>query len=136
MGLVPPGAAIEDVHRIYIRRCMEYLAERGGLMRALINDVGIAQQTTETARHERAEVLHYWVERTVESYGLPKDLARLGMIMTIQALEGAEGSIRLGKVELDRAADFWATFILAGWQANAKRFASPDGATTRHKGRE
>lgn len=124
LGLVPPGAPIEDAHRIYIRRYLEYLAERGGLMRALINDAGITQQTKETARTERNAVMRYWVERTMDSYGIPKHLARMGMIMTIQALEGAEGSVRLGKVDLDTASDFWSTFILAGWDATAAKFAT------------
>jgi AcrR family transcriptional regulator len=124
LNLMPPGAPIEEAHRVHIRRYLGYLADRGGLMRALINDPGITEQTRKAARTERAEVLQYWVTRTMESYGLPKNVARMGMIMTIMALEGAEDSVRLGKVDLDEAADFWTTFILAGWQAAAREFGS------------
>ncbi len=36
--------------------------------------------------------------------------------------EALLGALRLGKVELDRAADFWTAFTLAGWDAVGQTF--------------
>ncbi len=124
LNLIAPEATAEQTHRIHVRRYLEYLMERGGLMRALISDAGVVDQVRDTARVNHRGITDFWTEKTMQSYGLPKELARMGMIMTMQALDGAEGSLRLGKVDLDRAADFWTTFILAGWEATGEKFAS------------
>lgn len=119
---LPAEATAEEAHRFHIRRYLEYLRDRGGLMRALISDPGVTRQVQETASIQQKSITQFWVDKTMEAYGLPKELARMGMIMTIEALEGAEGSLRLGKVDVDRAADFWTTFILAGWEATSRKF--------------
>ncbi len=124
-NLVSPDAPTDVIRRVYIRRYLEYVMERGALMRALVNDAGALVQVKETKRIQQASITQYWVEKTMETYGVPKELARMGMIMTIKAMEGAEGSLKLGKVDVDTAADFWTTFILAGWQAAGARFAGP-----------
>lgn len=123
-NILPPEASAREAHRVHIRRYMEYLIDRGGLLRALVNDAGVNEQVLDTARSNRRAIMAYWTEKTMETYGLPREIARMGMMMTITALDGAEGSLRMGKVELDRAADFWTTFILAGWEATSEKFAN------------
>lgn len=122
-NIVSPDAPTDVIRRVYIRRYMEYVMERGALMRALLNDAGAIRQVEEVRHVQQASITQYWVEKTMETYGLPTQLARLGTIMTMRAMEGAEGSLKLGKVDLDTAADFWTTFILAGWEATGARFA-------------
>lgn len=125
-NLVSPEAPSEVVRRVYVRRYLEYVLERGALMRALINDAGAVGHVGEVKHVQQSSITQYWVEKTMETYGVPKELARMGTIMTIRAMEGAEGSMKLGKVDLETAADFWTTFILAGWEATGAKFGKSD----------
>jgi TetR/AcrR family transcriptional regulator, fatty acid biosynthesis regulator len=124
MNIVSPDAPAEEIRYAYTRRYMEYVMERGGLMRALLNDAGAISQVEEVRHIQQSSITQYWVDMTMKIYGVPKQLARMGTIMTIRAMEGAEGSLRLGKVDLDTAADFWTTFILAGWEATGAKFSA------------
>src|SRR5689334_1182007 len=45
--VVPPEAPSEIIRGVYVRRYMEYVMERGALMRALINDAGAVGHTRE-----------------------------------------------------------------------------------------
>lgn len=121
-NVVDPDAPFEELQRVHVRRYLEYIMQRGGLMRALIHDAGVTEQVHETADRQQKAITEFWVGKAMETFGLPRELARMGMIMAITGMQGAEGSLRLGKVELDRAADFWTTFILAGWGAVGDKF--------------
>ncbi len=127
-NLVSPEAPSEVIRRVYVRRYLEYVMERGALMRALINDVGAVGHAREVKHIQQASITQYWVDKTMETYGVPKELARMGTIMTMRAMEGAEGSLKLGKVDLDTAADFWTTFILAGWEAAGAKLSKSSAA--------
>ncbi len=121
-NVVDPDAPFDELQRVHVRRYLEYIMERGALMRALIHDAGVTEQVHRTAHTQQKAITEFWVTKAMETFGLPRELARMGMIMAITGMEGAEGSLRLGKVELDRAADFWTTFILAGWDAVGQKF--------------
>ncbi len=118
------GQSIDEVLRIGVYSYLQYLAERGGLFRMLINDAGVAGQMQKALIEGRGANMRFWTDRTMAAYGLPYDLARIGVIMTSYALDGAQGSVRSGKIEADRLADFWTTFVRAGWVAVGKKFGS------------
>jgi AcrR family transcriptional regulator len=122
-ALLPEGATLEQALRIHVPRYLEYMVERGALMRMLTQDAGVMQQAQTKSRKERREILDFWAEQIVKTHGIPKDLARVGSIMVIAAEEAAEGSIRRGGVSRERVADFWIQFVLGGWAAAAKHFA-------------
>ncbi|HTE42104.1 MAG TPA: TetR/AcrR family transcriptional regulator [Steroidobacteraceae bacterium] len=121
--LLQDGASLEEALRIHVPRYLEYVAERGALMRALTQDPGVMEQVQTKSRKERGEILDFWAELVVKAFGLPKDLARVGSVMVIAAEEAAEGSIRRGHVTTERVSDFWIQFILGGWAAAAKHYA-------------
>lgn len=125
-NIVDADAGFDELQHVYVRRYLEYLMERGGLMRALITDAGVIEQVQDTVYTQQKTITEFWVDKAVETFRIPRELARMGMIMAITGMEGAEGSLRLGKVDLDRAADFWTTFILAGWKAAGDKFGDPD----------
>ena len=50
------------------------------------------------------------------------DLARIGSIMATHALEGAQKSMRDGKISGERVAEFWTTFVQAGWKAVGAKY--------------
>lgn len=124
-GLVPDDAATEDAHKIYIERHFEYLKERGRFFHLLVDEARAENGIAAKAADDHTwSATGYWVKRTMETYGIPATEARLGMMMTISALKGAEGTLRLEKMTPAEAADLWATFILAGWKAVAEKYGS------------
>jgi len=130
-GLVPDETPTEEAHKIYLTRNLEYLQERGLFLQLLMNEGRAAGgKSAEMVEQFSKGNLAYWVKRTTARYGISPHLARLGMMMTIAALPGAEGSLRLNKVTTDQAAEFWSTFILAGWEAVGKKFAETEGDPT------
>ena len=126
-GLVSEETSTEDAHRIYIRRHFEYLEERGRFYHLLLSEAQVAGgEAAEMAKRFSKDANTYWVQRHMETYGLPENVARMGVLMTISALRGAEGSLRLGKVDVDEASDFWTRFILAGWKAVSEKYSESD----------
>lgn len=119
---VDPDTAIEDVLRIYVRRYLEYLSERGDLFLALASHARSKGAAGGTARAQRSQIMKFWTDRIMAAYGLPLDLAEVGVIMTTAAVEGAQGSVRRGKVDVARTAEFWTTFVEGGWAAASKRY--------------
>jgi AcrR family transcriptional regulator len=116
---------IDDVLSEGVHGYLDYLGERGVLFRTLINDAGVAGQVhvQEALRRGQGANMRFWNEHLISAYNLPEDLVRAGVIMTSFALEGAQGSIRSGKISQDRLADFWTTFVRAGWKAAARKYA-------------
>lgn len=117
---------IEEILRAGVYGYLEYLHERGGLFRMLVTDANVASQAKEVLVAGRGANMRYWTDRTMAAYGLPYDLARIGVIMTSFALEGAQGSIRAGRVDMERLADFWTVFVRGGWAAAGKKFGAVD----------
>lgn len=113
---------VEDLLKAEVRHFLEYLLERGNLFRTLVNDPSIADPAKVTLQSGRGAIMKFWTERLNKAYGIPIDLVRVGVIMASHALEGAEGSIRSGKIDIDSVADFWTTFITAGWRAVGARY--------------
>ena len=124
-GLVPDEAPTQEAHKIYVERHFEYLKERGRFFHLLLDEAraenGIAAKA---AADHTWNATGYWVKRTVETYGIPATEARLGMMMTISALKGAEGTLRLEKMTPAEAAELWTTFILAGWKAVSEKYGT------------
>jgi len=124
-SLSGPEQTMDEVLRLGVARYVQYLVERGGLFRALVSDAGLASQIRSEVRAGQIANINFWRDRTIKAYGLPFDLARIGSIMASHALEGAQNSVRDGKIEIDRLADFWTTFVQAGWKAVGEKYGEP-----------
>lgn len=116
---------IDDVLKLGVARYVQYLVERGGLFRALASDAGLASQIRSEVRAGQSANINFWRDRTIKAYGLPYDLARIGSIMASHALDGAQNSVRDGKIDIDRLAGFWTTFVQAGWKAVGEKYGTP-----------
>jgi AcrR family transcriptional regulator len=114
--------SIDEVLSIEVHSYLSYLVERGGLFRMLVSDAGLAEQIQSELRSGRDFSMRFWIGHLTAHYDLPLDLIRVGVIMTSYGLEGAQGSVKSGKIEADRLADFWTTFVSAGWKAAAKKY--------------
>lgn len=114
---------IDEVLSIGVHGYLDYLVQRGGLFRTLVSDAGLAEQIQSELRAGRDLNMKFWLENLTAAYDIPVDLVRVGVIMTSYALDGAQGSVRSGKVDADKLADFWTTFVRAGWKAAAKKYS-------------
>lgn len=122
-GLVPDETPTEEAHQIYIERHFEYLKERGRFFHLLLGEAQAENgKAAKRADDHTWGATQYWVKRTVETYGISATQARLGMMMTISALQGAEGTLRLEKMTPAEAAELWSTFVLAGWKAVSEKY--------------
>ena len=124
-GLVPDDFPTSEAHKIYINRHFKYLKDRGRIFHLLLGESQAeGGKAAQTAMEFSKRNTRYWINRKVED-GLSEAHARLGMLMTLAALQGAEGTLRLEKLSVDETSDFWTTFVLAGWEAVAKKFSAP-----------
>jgi AcrR family transcriptional regulator len=114
--------SVDTILRDGVHSYLQYLSERGSLFRMLVSDPGVVAQAQDVLRSGRGAVMRYWEEHLTAAFDLPPELIRVGVIMTSYAVEGAQGSIRSGKVEREKVADFWTVFVRAGWRAAAKKY--------------
>jgi AcrR family transcriptional regulator len=82
---LPKNAAYEEViHRSNLRS-LEYLYERGPIMRLLASDRSIAGLAKRQDRDERGVMIDYFTRRCMEVYDFPRDVAQICSIMTVNA---------------------------------------------------
>ena len=78
LGVLPRNVPYEEViHRSNLQS-MEYLYERGPIMRLLASDPSIAGLAKRQDRDERGVLIDYFTDkRCADVYGFPRDVARL-----------------------------------------------------------
>lgn len=130
LSRAPLGTPLKAAREAFVRGYLGYLAERGALLRAMLMDRSVAAHTSGQRQAERGGIERYFAREIVSTYGVRKDLAQLGLMMTLYAPENAIGWIKRRGFDLDLAADFWSTFLDAGWTAVAAKFG-PDEASSR-----
>ena len=111
---LPKNAAYEEViHRSNLRS-MEYLYERGPIMRLLASDRSIAGLAKRQDRDERGVMIDYFTKRCMDVYGFPSDVARVCSIMTVNAPILSARALRSSGIAAHRAAEIWSEFIIGG----------------------
>ena len=111
---LPRNAAYEEViHRSNLRS-MEYLYERGPIMRLLASDRSIAGLAKRQDRDERGVMIDYFTKRCMQVYGFPADVARVCSIMTVNAPILSVRALRDSGIAAHRAAEIWSDFIVGG----------------------
>jgi AcrR family transcriptional regulator len=102
LDVLPKNAAYEEViHRSNLRT-MEYLYERGPIMR-----------------------LDYFAKRCVEEYGVPQEVARVCSIMTVNAPILSVRALRSSGIAAHRAAEIWSDFVIGGNYALRLKYGKP-----------
>jgi AcrR family transcriptional regulator len=124
LSRVPQGAPYREARRAFIRSYLGYLSERGALLRTMLIDRSISTRTAGQRRAERGGIERYFAREITATYGLREDLAQLGLMLTLYAPENAIGWIKRRDFDLDVAAEFWATFLEAGWTAVSAKFGA------------
>jgi len=120
----------EIVHRANLR-AMEYFYERGPIMRLLASDRSVAGLMHRKDRDQRGGTTDYFVERITQVYGLPKDIATVCSIMTVNAPILSARALKRSGISAKRAAEIWSKFIIGGNTALQAEFGKVRVAKTK-----
>jgi hypothetical protein len=111
---------------------MEYLYERGPIMRLLASDRSIAGLAKRQDRDERRVVTEYFTKQCMNVYGFPRDVAAVCSIMTVNAPILSVRALRRCGIAAHRAAEIWSDFIIGGNNALQIKYGRK-GAVRRRK---
>jgi AcrR family transcriptional regulator len=114
LSVLPTKVPYEEIIHRSILRSMEYLYERGPIMRLLASDRSIASLAKRQDRDERGVMIDYFTKRCIEVYGFPRDVARVCSTMTVNAPILSARALRSGGIAAHRAAEIWSDFIIGG----------------------
>jgi AcrR family transcriptional regulator len=133
LGQLPAKVPYEEIiHRSNLRS-MEYLYERGPIMRLLASDRSIASLAKRQDRDERGVMIDYFTKRCIEVYGFPRDVARICSTMTVNAPILSARALRSGGIAAHRAAEIWSDFIIGGNNALQLKYGKRKTPRTRRK---
>jgi AcrR family transcriptional regulator len=133
LGVLPRNVPYEEVIQRSNLQSMEYLYERGPIMRLLASDPSIAGLAKRQDRDERGVLIDYFTKRCADVYGFPRDVARVCSIMTVNAPILSARALRRNGITAHRAAEIWSDFIIGGNNALQLKYGVRKRARTRRK---
>lgn len=134
LGAFAANASFDHVVRRATQQAFEYLHERGAILRELFSDRSAAALLQPRDRDERLASTRFFVEKSIRTYRVPREVAEVVAVITINAPAAAARGLRRFGLSPEMSADVWSEFVLGGWAAVARRFA-PAPATSRTAGR-
>jgi AcrR family transcriptional regulator len=114
LNVLPPDEPFENIIRRSNLRALEYLYERGPIMRLLASDRSIAGLVKRQDSDERTIIMDYFTKRCMDVYGFPEDVAAVCAIMTVNAPILSARALRRSGVSAQRAAEIWSEFTIGG----------------------
>jgi AcrR family transcriptional regulator len=130
---LPKSAVYEEVIRRSNLRSLEYLYERGPIMRLLASDRSIAGLARRQDRDERGVMIDYFAKRCVQEYGVPQEVARVCSIMTVNAPILSVRALRGSGIPAHKAAEVWSDFIIGGNNALQLKYGNPKKVKARKR---
>ncbi|HTE41827.1 MAG TPA: TetR/AcrR family transcriptional regulator [Steroidobacteraceae bacterium] len=115
---------LEQVVSNATQRVLEYLYERGPIMRLIASDRSVAALHEDRDRDERTVLIEQFTKRCVQALGLPVDIALICAVMTVNAPLLSARILKRRNIDADRVADIWTKFAMGGWLALEKEFGS------------
>jgi AcrR family transcriptional regulator len=131
LNVLPLDVPFEAIIRRSNLRAMEYLYERGPIMRLLASDRSIAGLVKRQDHDERGIIIDYFTRRCVEVYGFPQDVAAVCAIMSVNAPILSARALRRSGISAQRAAEIWSEFTIGGNNAVQERFGRRDKVAAR-----
>jgi AcrR family transcriptional regulator len=122
LDVFPRDMPYEEVVRRSTLVAIEYLYERGPIIRLLASDRSVASLAHRQDRDERRNITDYFTRRRMDAFGMPKDVATIVSAMTINAPILSARALKRHGISARRAADVWSEFIIGGNNAIAARF--------------
>jgi hypothetical protein len=129
--VLPPDVPFEEIIRRSNLRAMEYLYERGPIMRLLASDRSIAGLVKRQDHDERTIIIDYFTRRCREVYGFPEDVATVCAIMSVNAPILSARALRRSGISAQRAAEIWSEFTIGGNNALQAKFGKPNKVVAR-----
>ena len=120
----PPDMPYEESVHCATLRALNYLYERGPIIRRLMSDRSVAALTRSRDRSARSNLIDYFARRCVEVYGLPGDVATVLSTMTINAPILSTRTLKQSGISARRVAEVWSEFIIGGNNAVASQYRS------------
>jgi AcrR family transcriptional regulator len=138
LDVLPPGLPFERMVRAAVRRSLDYLYERGPILRLLASDRSVAGLVQNRDRDERSVMTRYFSEGAQAAFGVSRADAEIITILTVNAPILSARALKARGISAEQAAETWAEFILGGWkaleararQASREAPANDGGATT------
>jgi AcrR family transcriptional regulator len=128
LDVVPRAVPFDELVQRANLRSMEYLYERGPIMRLLASDRSVTGLVARHDRDERGGITDYFVKRLMQVYGLPLDAATICAIMTVNAPILSASALKRKGISASRAAEVWSIFTIGGNNAVQDRFRKTKAA--------
>jgi AcrR family transcriptional regulator len=128
LAALPQDMPLEPMIRNSNKHGFEYLYERGPIIRLLASDRAVFDSVRRRGRDERSAINDHFIDRLVETYGVPREVALVCSILTVNAPILSGRALKKVGVSAEDAADIWTDFALGGWVALQKRFAGAGAA--------
>ncbi|MET0335879.1 MAG: TetR/AcrR family transcriptional regulator [Rhizobacter sp.] len=124
LGAFAPDAPFERVVRLSTQQAFDYLYERGAILRELFSDRSAVALLQSRDRDERMASTRFFVDKSIQTYAVPPEVAQIIAVITINAPASAARGLRRFGFSPELSADAWSEFVLGGWAAVAKRFGN------------
>jgi AcrR family transcriptional regulator len=122
LDTIPRKVSFDRIVRATVESALHYYHERGPMLRLLAADPAVADLTRTANRSARSDTSRYFIERAVDEFQIPRDVATIAVTMVINAPIHSMPYLRRRKVDLQRTVEVWSEFILGGWQAVEARY--------------
>lgn len=136
LSALPADTPLEPLIRNSQKHGFEYLYERGPIIRLLASDRAVFDLVRRRGKDERAAITEHFIDRIVETYGVPRQVALVCSILVVNAPILSGRALKRAGVTAEEAANIWTDFALGGWEGLQKRFAakrSPAEAAPKRK---
>ena len=121
---VPRDVPAERVIRATVESALTYYFERGPIIRLLSNDPALAAEARAGNRASRVSTTDYFIRKFMDSYGVPKDVARIAVTMVLNAPILSIPSLKRRDISAERTIAVWSSFIIGGWKALESEFGT------------
>ncbi len=119
---ISDNVPIERIVRATVERALHYYHDRGPILRLLSTDPVIATMARQDGRKKRDGTSEYFVNKFIEHYGVPEDIATIAVTMVINAPIHSMSYLSKQGIDLDQTIEVWSEFILGGWRALQHRY--------------
>ena len=124
LNSVPRDVPAERVIRGTVERALAYYFERGPIVRLLSADPALAAQARAGNRASRVSTTDYFIRKFMDSYAVPKDVARIAVTMVVNAPILSVASLKRRDISAERTIAVWSSFIIGGWKALESEFGT------------
>lgn len=128
LDVLPDDVPLEPLIRASNRNALNYLYERGPVIRLLAGDRSVAELVHQRERNERSAITEHFIKRLMKTYGVPKDVAFICTVMTVNAPILSSRALKRAGISAERAAQVWSDFALGGWHALQRESGPPAAA--------